>query len=714
MDNNSCQNFSFGSTSSSELLGLPPPCVTKKKKPEKIIVEQETSPKCSQLITSTSTSSSTTISMGAFDSDCHFNKALVKEPPNIDYEVNVAKAIMQQYSTLSGDNLFDHLSDIIKRVIDERPPNVIDFFEEFSRNVREQKFHLPERFPPNGIFDEVRTFKVAKQILQSMQLPYNIEGEDLVGAEDLYGEDGKTNDEEELRIVVDDSMRQFVTFNERVQQLQFYWNQCGFSISNDDIFQLACAMNRLQTHSSIMQCRFWGCINGLKASYYIVEATLTREEIQSRLAMMQDEMREKQLPIKMRHDRQERPLPPHIGPELTPGIYGWEGYAIEELENMKPKAADVPLVEEIEFYDIPPEYIGVGCNRYSYFVVNSLSDDWIELPIVTPRQVVISRQIKKFLTGDLEADVISYPCFPGKEKHYLRAMIGRITAGTYIAPIGYYRRMTKKEKRAFEGELDEGEEEEEEDEEDEDLNEGEDQIEDNDVMLLKNEKYEAETLGSLATPVAWVHVRSNILNQGRVVWFNEEKAQKEREKALALYLKMRLMEEMEEELEEEEDVEDEEEGEEEGMIEGLNQPETGPSILSSCANDMSPEIATPWLIRQTSKYTNQKERVLLMQSNVWPGAHTFIFEKTCESIYLGWGHKYHARNMPFNHLPMVQEEYTHGAEDFIEASDPTVEEEAAYREWLLSKQRKPASLGEDIEEFDDEDGDESEEHSEDD
>jgi len=101
-------------------------------------------------------------------------------------------------------------------------------------------------------------------------------------------------------------------------------------------------------------------------------------------------------------------------------------------------------------------------------------------------------------------------------------------------------------------------------------------------MLLKNEKYEVEPLGSLATPVAWVHVRSNILNQqGRVVWYDEEKARKEREKALALYLKMQMMGEMEEEIEEEEEEEeDEEEGEEEGMIEGFNQPELGPSILS--------------------------------------------------------------------------------------------------------------------------------------
>lgn len=64
---------------------------------------------------------------------------------------------------------FDHLSDIIKRVVDERPPNVIDFFEEFSRNVREQKFHVPERFPPNAVFADSRMFRPAKKILHSIK-----------------------------------------------------------------------------------------------------------------------------------------------------------------------------------------------------------------------------------------------------------------------------------------------------------------------------------------------------------------------------------------------------------------------------------------------------------------------------------------------------------------------------------------------------------------
>ncbi|EDW61188.1 radial spoke head protein 6 homolog A [Drosophila virilis] len=698
MDNDfaSCQNFSNGSSTSvhSEL----PPCTkTKKDNNQDKKSEHGSSPQCSNIITSSTTSSSTTISLGALHSDTQCQKAAEHEPPHIGYELSVAKSVLQQYSTLSGDNLFDHLSDIVKRVVDERPPNVIDFFEEFSRNVREQKFHVPERFPPNGVFADSRMFRPAKKILHSIKLPHNIEGIDFGGEEDLPSEEAFTYGDGDLRIDLDDSMRLFVTFNERVEQLQFFWNQCGFSISKDDIFQLASSINRLQTHPSIMQCRFWGCINGLKGSYYIVEASLTREELNSRMAMMEEEMREKQLPFKMRKNQEQKPLPTHIGPELTPGVYGWETYALEDLEKMTPKAEPVPLAEEIEFYDIPPENVGLGCNRYSYFVVNCLYNDWIELPIVTPRQIVVSRQIKKFFTGDLEADVVSYPCFPGKEKHYLRAMIARITAGTHIAPQGYYRRMTKKEKNLFDGiNLDEEEEVEEED----NYNEGEEEeIQDNDVMLMKNERFEIEPLSSLATPVAWVHCRPNILNQGRVVWYDEEKARKEREKMLALYIKSRLLEEMEEEIEEEE-AEGEEEGEEEEMLEGFTHPETGPDILSSCASDMSRECAFPWLVRFTSRYTNQKERLLVLQSNVWPGAFTFVFENTCESVYLGWGHKFCQRNIPFKHLAIVQEEFPHQADDFIEATDPTLEDELAYKNWLLNKQKRDVSIGEDINEYD--------------
>lgn len=49
-----------------------------------------------------------------------------------------------------------------------------------------------------------------------------------------------------------------------------------------------------------------------------------------------------------------------------------------------------------------------------------------------------ARKIRKFLTGDLNAEIKSYPPFPGNESNYLRAQIARITAATVISPKGFY------------------------------------------------------------------------------------------------------------------------------------------------------------------------------------------------------------------------------------------------------------------------------------
>lgn len=70
-----------------------------------------------------------------------------------------------------------------------------------------------------------------------------------------------------------------------------------------------------------------------------------------------------------------------------------------------------------------------------YFVCHDFHSEWIELPSVTPEEIVQSRIIKKYCRGNLEATVVSSPPFPGTEKHYLRALIARISHGTYVSPI---------------------------------------------------------------------------------------------------------------------------------------------------------------------------------------------------------------------------------------------------------------------------------------
>ena len=57
---------------------------------------------------------------------------------------------------------------------------------------------------------------------------------------------------------------------------------------------------------------------------------------------------------------------------------------------------------------------------------------FVQLPLVTPEQIELSRQIQRFFTGDLEAAVLSPSGFPGVEKHLLRAQIQRVSAGTQV------------------------------------------------------------------------------------------------------------------------------------------------------------------------------------------------------------------------------------------------------------------------------------------
>lgn len=80
-----------------------------------------------------------------------------------------------------------------------------------------------------------------------------------------------------------------------------------------------------------------------------------------------------------------------------------------------------------------------GPNKYTYFVSKSPSDaaSWKELPHVTPDQIVVARQIRRLLSGNLDAPVPSFPPFPGGlEANLVRAIIACVTADTVLALTG--------------------------------------------------------------------------------------------------------------------------------------------------------------------------------------------------------------------------------------------------------------------------------------
>jgi len=45
--------------------------------------------------------------------------------------------------------------------------------------------------------------------------------------------------------------------------------------------------------------------------------------------------------------------------------------------------------------------------------------DWIELPLVTAKHIIMARKIKHIFTGNLDANIVTNPFFFGQEKHFV-------------------------------------------------------------------------------------------------------------------------------------------------------------------------------------------------------------------------------------------------------------------------------------------------------
>mmetsp|Transcript_57727 Transcript_57727/g.122807 ORF Transcript_57727/g.122807 Transcript_57727/m.122807 type:complete len:435 (-) Transcript_57727:53-1357(-) len=88
--------------------------------------------------------------------------------------------------------------------------------------------------------------------------------------------------------------------------------------------------------------------------------------------------------------------------------------------------------EEGEDMDPP----GTGVNAFTYFVTTDLAGDWVKLPDIKTREIVAARLIKRMLSGNPQAKVLTHPYFDGKEEVLLRAQIARISADCTICMKG--------------------------------------------------------------------------------------------------------------------------------------------------------------------------------------------------------------------------------------------------------------------------------------
>ncbi|XP_019485045.1 PREDICTED: radial spoke head protein 6 homolog A [Hipposideros armiger] len=313
----------------------------------------------------------------------------VPEPGPRELAVQNAKAYLLQTSVNCDLSLYEHLVNLLTKILNQRPEDPLSILESLNRTTQMEWFH-PK-------LDTLRDDPEMQPIYEMAERQKAL----FVRGGSGGGGEGEQEMEEEVG----------ETAVPNIMESAFYFEQAGVGLSSDESFRIFMALKQLVEQQPIHTCRFWGKILGLGRSYVVAEVEFREGE---------EEFEEEEV-----EETTE-------GGEVTDAPGEEEGEEDEKVSDIIPKPTWKPPPV------IPKEENRMGTNKYLYFVCNEPGQPWTRLPHVTPIQIVQARKIKKFFTGHLDAPVVSYPPFPGNEANYLRAQIARISAATHISPLGFY------------------------------------------------------------------------------------------------------------------------------------------------------------------------------------------------------------------------------------------------------------------------------------
>jgi radial spoke head protein 4A len=312
------------------------------------------------------------------------------------------------------------------------------------------------------------------------------------------------------------------------------------------------------------------------------------------------------------------------------------------------RTEDAPAVGP---YDVPVE-VGIGVNRFVYYVTKSPFDDWVRLPDARPSDISGSRGVQWQLTGDLRNAVRSFKAFNVTESIYIRALIARISASTILAPSDYIMVYQPEE----------------EEEQKETVNEEEEAKEPppKQLKLVINKDYEAvEDVNA----IEWVHVRPYILPQGREKYKKAPRPPKPPKEKKSV------------EKEEEEEEDQKEPADEEPIEEEEETMEEAPELFMNAAEDEPlREEEPPWL-NKTFPSTIVGQSFQLTESIRWPGAFNLSDGRKACSFYYGNGTKLVLNGFQPPAPPPIAGEYRR---KMTERIDPTVDDEKE-----VEKQKNP-------------------------
>ncbi|XP_053742045.1 radial spoke head protein 4 homolog A-like isoform X1 [Synchiropus splendidus] len=488
------------------------------------------------------------------------------------------KSFLLKQGNKSNSSLYEHLTRVLMRIIDERPQDSVDMIEDISLDVKRALFESKQNF-----MQDLPVTRAAERLAKQQSFLFTQE----------------SDPEDPLPLP-------------NVSEIGFFLEQAGVGLGREELMKIFLALKLLVDSHALQHCRLWGKILGREQNYIVAEAEYPDDDVDDEV---EEEQAEEDTDVSSDDIQEEEILQP---PKST----------------YKPPP---PVKKEMR---------GSGTNKFVYYVCSEPGLPWVKLPVVTPAQINVARQIQKFFTGRLDAPVLSYPPFPGNESNYLRAQIARISAGTQVSPQGYYKVVDE---------------------------EGDEDEEASRDTCEVNPDFEGIPVANMVDSfTAWVHHIQHILMQGRCTWKNPAGKKQEESSALA----------EDEELEASEEVE----------------PEVGPPLLTPLSEDEDIFDCPPWTILSSTKLISQ-HAVAVVRSNVWPGAFTYASEKAFENIYIGWGQKYSGEGYSPPVPPLPEKEYMGGPE-ITEDVDPSWSDEQEQE--ALAKQVEEL---EDMDEDDDEDDD---------
>eukprot|EP01112_Ceratiomyxa_fruticulosa_P018342 TRINITY_DN5842_c0_g1_i1.p1 TRINITY_DN5842_c0_g1~~TRINITY_DN5842_c0_g1_i1.p1 ORF type:complete len:551 (-),score=159.63 TRINITY_DN5842_c0_g1_i1:322-1821(-) len=481
-----------------------------------------------------------------------------------------------QKADKTGTSLYDHLADVLLKVLEHKPDNALNNFENLSFEVKHSKSTTPNAPTNKQVPQQDNTQN--KQIISLFKTSHQAVSESEFPEDDELPNDGE-----------------FPDLLEEANILEW----AGVGIGKEETYRIMLSMKFLLEKNPLKSVRLFGKILGTKRDYYVCEAQYKDGE---------GELDEQ-----------------------------------EEAENVNAAKKEASIPSE-EF---------VGTNKHTYWVCNKPGDEWVKLPNVTPAQISTARKISKFFTGDLDANVISYPPFPGKEASLLRAQLARITAATSISPKGFY---------GFEEE---------------------DDVQDDSNLILADPEYQSLSTQLLLEPSNWVHHAEHILPQGRCTYFRVRRRNEDGE--------------------EEEGGEEGEEGEEDYDEE----EERGPRLLTEITEDKPLGKVSSWSARLSTTHS-RKFAYAYVRSNRWPGAYAISYGNKYANIYVGFGTKYSVDPFTPSLLPPPQAEPENEPKESI---DPTLEEEKELERMLHAEdgdqegeqtEQEGEDMGEEEEDYEDE------------